>query len=258
MLSLLLIALLRPALALPPAGGLSCPQHPAYFSGLRSVLLRSWHLDGMRESTFTANYHPRHSEHLYAPRNDLSSTKWANFDWFWTMRSPGNTDRYARLDLQRPARLYILVGVRHDNSYPSARLSGWRSEGHAELTKGRGKMLRYGVHQFGYRMVQPKVYIFSKVFGTVAWIPHHAWLVRNVEGVEVAGDVMAMIGEANGDPPIVPKNPPGIRAAIVPGKPCPDELHDRWVAKNTDDKDEDTKGKTWKTWHPAWDPCYWW
>lgn len=253
-LLLLLFTLSTPTTAI----GLSCKDHPAYFPGLKSVLLRSWRLLGIKETSFTSNYHPRHSEHIYAPVGDLSSNKWANFDWFWAMKGAVPIERHARLDLQRPVRVFLAVGSKVDKSYPAARLPGWRSEGHAELVKGQGKMLKYGVHQFDYRSVNPKVYIFSKEFGSVAHLPNSLWVEKNIQGIGVQGDVVAMLAESNGKAPPVPRNPSGISQPILPNKRCPDALHDRWVTKNTDNDDADTRGKMWKTWHPAWDPCYWW
>lgn len=72
------------------------------------------------------------------------------------------------------------------------------------------------------------------------------------------GEVIVMLCEMDGSAPPVPKNPSQITAPILPNKECPEALHNAWVTKNTDNSDDDTRGKNWRTWHPQWDPCYWW
>lgn len=67
------------------------------------------------------------------------------------------------------------------------------------------------------------------------------------------------LGEADGSapaPPAVAKALNGVK--VYPNSRCPPELHDVWMTPNVDEADEDTAGKSWRTWHPQVDPVYWW
>lgn len=100
-------------------------------------------------------------------------------------------------------------------------------------------------------------YVFSKRFEGEAYIPHQAWVKQNAKGVKARGDYVIMIAEEDGSASTAPKSPPGIKM-IQPNARCPEALHDLWVTPDEDASDPDTVGKMWKTFHPRWDPCYFW
>lgn len=72
-------------------------------------------------------------------------------------------------------------------------------------------------------------------------------------------------GEENGDPSEVPESPAGVDSdTIMPGQTCPEKLHELWTVKASDSPapnfyaaDVDIKDKSFATWHPIFDPCYW-
>lgn len=67
------------------------------------------------------------------------------------------------------------------------------------------------------------------------------------------------LGEADGSAPARPAVAQALNGVEVwPNSRCPQELHDVWMTPNVDEADEDTAGKSWRTWHPQVDPVYWW
>ena len=161
-----------------------------------------------------------------------------------------------RVNLQRAAKVYLLVSPEWDSSLPVATLTGWKSEGYAERVVGED--IVYGVHQKLERWAPSRVYVFSRRVRGSFFLPNERWIEQNTKGIKTGGNWLALIAEADGSASAVPRNPTGVDDAILPNKKCPDSLHDLWVTRNTDKDDADTKGKMWRTCHPMWDPCYWW
>ena len=235
--------------------GLTCEKHPLYTPRLKSVLVRSWVFPAGRSQASV--YHPRYDEHLYVPAKDRSNRKWAKLDWFWAFPGTGSSKAYVRLQLQRPARVFLVVKHAFDPAFPAVSLPGWISEGYALLEGGPGQKQVYGVHQQNEWGLWFRAHIFSKVFKSGADLPDRKWVRSNIGGISSDGSYFAMLGEEDGSPSLRPRNPKGI-SGIRPNTRCPDKLHDAWVTPNDDNSDRDTSGILWKTWHPAWDPCYWW
>lgn len=236
---------------------LRCTDHPIHTAGMGSVMAYAWRFIHAARFSF-ANYHPRYRGHTWAPRENLGSTKYKGLDWFWANSGTYSNASYVTLFLQRRSRVYLVVTYSYNPAYPRATLPGWRPEGYVQLVDGEKDVFKYGVQQSLTRWLPSSAYVFSKLAGPYVHLPERGWVRDNVGGIESSGDWYVMLAETNGAAPAPPKNPAGISVPIVPNQKCPDSLHDRWVTRNTDDKDRDTRGKMWRTWHPMWDPCYWW
>lgn len=137
-------------------------------------------------------------------------------------------------------------------------LEGWKGTGFVELVEGERNRVKYGVHQHEEWFIPGMGYVFERVFMDVVELPYANFVVENVDGLRVTGDYVVLLGEEDGSPSREPWPPRDVTQRIRPNERCPDQLHDLWVTPNDDDDDEDTKGMMWKTWHPQWDPCYWW
>ena len=70
-----------------------------------------------------------------------------------------------------------------------------------------------------------------------------------------SGFFSILVAESDGRPVREPSYPSDMR--IEAGQFCPRQLHDKWVAREIDYDDPCTRGRTFKTWHPLWDPCFW-
>lgn len=236
--------------------GLTCSEHPGYSSGLVSTLPRSWEVLSGSKST-RGNYHVNPPSHSYAPKDDLNSTKYDGLDLFWSYQD-GEGPEYIRLQFQRAAKVYLLVQYDSDDDYPAGELEGWKAEEYVELVKGYGDRLVYGVHQKDEKYVPGRAYAFSKVVESEVILPSGEWIQENTRGLSADPDWVVLVAEEDGSAPRVPKSPSAVSEEIKPNERCPDELHDLWVTANTDDNDPDTEGMKWPTWHPMWDPCFWW
>lgn len=236
--------------------GLSCKDHPAYFAGLKSTLPKSWRM--LSGPDFGgSNYHVNPPSHQYAPLSNVNSTKYKGLDLFWAYQT-GEGEDFIELEFQRPAKVYILVAFEYNGDYPEPILDGWRSEEYVGLVKGIDEDIPYGVHQTNYRWIPREAYAFSKLTTGKITLPAGKWVQSNIRGGTPTSEFMVLVAEEDGSAPSTPTSPEGVPGVIEPGARCPDELHDLWVTDNTDDLDEDTKGMKWATWHPMWDPCYWW
>lgn len=87
-------------------------------------------------------------------------------------------------------------------------------------------------------------------------LPQFLWVRQEVKGIAANGVYHVRIAEADGSASTAPELVSGL-SGIAPNERCPDKLHDMW---RVEDKDGDpfVKGLKWATWHPQYDPCYWW
>lgn len=205
----------------------------------------------------SGNYHVNPSTHQYAPIEDEESTKYKGLDVFWHYNT-GEGPEFLKLEFQRAVKVYMLAVFNHDPDYPAAELEGWKSEEYVQLVKGEDEDMPFGVHQPGVRWMPWQAHVFSKVVDSEITLPAGDWVKENIRGGSSIGEYILLLAEADGSAPKRPENPSGITAEISPNQRCPDELHDLWVTDNTDANDPDTEGMKWPTWHPMWDPCYWW
>lgn len=136
-------------------------------------------------------------------------------------------------------------------------LPGWTAEGPSRLD-GPTKF-EYGVFQKATVELPEYVYVFSKISDAdnVITIPQWMWVRENIGGVRIkSGSYHVLIGESDGRP--TEKPAPFNNLEIAPNTKCPDQLHDAWGVTVVDSNDPDAEGKRFGSWHPAWDPCYWW
>lgn len=136
----------------------------------------------------------------------------------------------------------------------TAKLAGWKSEGHAVVVEGEDHESRFGVHRHVYRGAQKDVFVFSKV-GREVVLPNKRWLRDEVEGIRTSGWFNVLVAEKTGLAAEEPVRPDGI--SFKAGGRCPDALHEMWRVDGHDMDDPVTSKMSWKTYHPLWDPCYW-
>lgn len=106
-------------------------------------------------------------------------------------------------------------------------------------------------------MLGQYTYVFSKSTGSRAFVDvlSNADLLKKVKPLQVLRSYTLWIAESDGSAsPSV-----GFFAgkAVEANKRCPDSLHDSWVVEDKPG-DPDTRGQFFKTWHPKYDPCFWW
>lgn len=234
--------------------------HPLYSPTQTPVLIQCWSYMTMPKEP-TTFYKVRHTQHEYAPMHEPSSNKYSSLDWFWASNGQGKTDDFVKLHFNRAARVYLLVPVHMYSDMESPSLPGWKAVEPVVLVKGDRRPLVFGTFQ-KYSVLSSlpqKMYVFYKD-GSEVVLPHHSWVWGNLKGFKIPKMMpwIAMVAEKDGEVPRYPAQPSQISRQIRPNRRCPQALHDLWVTPNTDDSDADTRGKMWKTWHPLWDPIFWW
>lgn len=236
---------------------LRCKDHPAYKTTMKPVLISSWDYDIASHEGAQLAYIPRHKGHSYAPIDNLRSTKFKGLDLFHTADTMGPS---FRMTFQRSARVYMLVSVEKEQFDPrkfADLRGGWKSEGWAERVSGQDT-ITYGIHGSLKRKMPKYTFVFSKNTGPKDFIelPQARFVQQRISGISVSGIFNLLIAEADGgaSPPV--GNFQGKQ--IAPNTRCPQKLHDMWVAEDDNDADRDTQGVKFFTWHPAWDPCFWW
>lgn len=246
--------------------GLRCMDHPAAAQVSNPVLIRSWEYFDLRtavQANGRVDYHPRFNDFNYCPVNDLNSTKYHGLDLFVIGGvASGASANAVQLYFQRPAVVFMFVNAYGYNRKPQeAVLKGWKSEGWVELLghKRMGNAYRYGIFQKSKVPLSQYAYVFSKPSGGASFsfvAPHPRWVRSNVRGIRVRGSFHLRIAEKN----LRPSRPPSkFRTLLIePNSRCPDVLHDSWGTYDDNPDDKFTKGKRFGSWHPQWDPCFWW
>ena len=237
--------------------GLTCKEHPAYSSSLKPVIVRSWYM-------YTANfaqqpaYFPRFRNMTFAPVSDTSSNKYKGLDYFFTGDITKNPSY--RMYFQRKAKVHMIVPIKNDKTNFKETISfpGWKSEGWIKRVEG-SSTLTYGIHQRKKFPISTHWYMFSKSTTTkggehYADMPMNLFVKQQLKKYGVAGNFDLLISEADGSPSKEVGNFKGKK--IRPNTRCPDALHNMWKATEKDDPD--VRGMKFDTWHPAWDPCFWW
>lgn len=239
--------------------GLTCKDHPAYTTSLKPVLVRSWYIYRFSTNPSQTAYFPRFRDMTFAPATNPSSTVYKTLDFFFTAGQ--NKNPSWRMYFQRAAKVHIIVPVdpaKVDLSKSATLPGGWKSEGWVKRVAG-SSTLTYGIHQRQKFSMKLHYYMFSKATtrkGTDNFVdfPQGTYLQMQLKNIGVDGSFHLLISEANG----TPSKPVGAfkGTTIKPNTKCPSALHDVW--KTTDNDDPDTRGVKFRTWHPNWDPCYWW
>lgn len=224
------------------------------------VLIKCWSFMNCPKLPKTA-YIAQYKKHRYAPVSDLDSLSYDELDWFWATSGHGDTSDFIQFHFNRHARVYLTIPVHRNTRMGSVSLPGWKAMGEVNLVKGIEEPFEFGVFQkFPAQPTLPeRAYIFMKR-GKDVEIPHLTWVEKNLRGFDIPNGyrLFAMFAETDGSKWEYPSWPSTIRHKIKPNEQCPKDLHNQWVARNTDDDDPDTAGKYWRTWHPLWDPIYWW
>lgn len=240
--------------------GLSCIEHPGYRDGLLGPLVQSWEFataDEKRTEYMRSMYLPRISRLLYQ-FEDRSLGALDGLDWFFTNFNDNVTQHFVTLHLQRDAMVYMLVpSWAHIETVPS--IEGWESVGFARMSRST---LQFGVHEA--RKIEPptRAYVFRKIvienlnFPLSIDIPSAALVSQSVSELESPGNYIILLSEVDGSASKPPTGPNG--ELVESGTSCPDWLHDLWVSSMMHEEDKHSTGKLWRTWHPLWDPCYWW
>lgn len=262
------VALFLALLCLSPAKadlGITCEQHPASDSIKRPVLVRSWEFLG-KGTAMAVNgrvaYYPRYGELEYRPKDNPSSRKYKGLDFFYIggSRDYLKDSSLAVLYLQRPAVVYLFVNAKgFMPDMPSkSKMPGWKAEGWASLGTD-GMTMNYGLNQKSMFTVTRHAFVFSKkTRGSLnsVKLPHFGWVKRKTRDLMAQGSYHVRVAEANGRASAPPSMFNGVH--VLPNARCPDVLHDAWSTTDDNVQDRDTRGKRFGSWHPPWDPCYWW
>lgn len=88
-------------------------------------------------------------------------------------------------------------------------------------------------------------------------VPSSDEIVANAKNIVIKGKAIHFwIAEKDGTPSKRIGKFRGKR--VTSNARCPDQLHEEWFAYDENKEDKSTRGVKFRTWHPAWDPCYWW
>lgn len=201
----------------------------------------------------------------YAPtwsRVTAEESKYKGLDFFVMAGNRNVRSKFSlKMYFQRPAKIYLFINT---NSYdpvnpPEATLpGGWQPEGWADLQKPR-QALVYGVYQKTAFVATQYTYVFSRrTRGRkhVAYLPQVGWVMKNIKGITANGQFHIRVAEADGSASVAPGLFRG--AKVRPNALCPRALHRAWSTTDSNTNDPHTAGREYGTWHPVWDPCYWW
>lgn len=241
--------------------GLMCADHPSPDAPAKSgVLLRDFQFVNARIITDKIFYLAREATVRYSPVSNPTDTRYHNLDLFYlpTAERGAGSDEAVAVYFQRPAKVYLFLNTIKASTQTVGSLPGWTPEGWAKMA-GPTSRLDIGIHQKAVLALPATSYVFSmETTGTdnVVMLPHSSWIRSSVSGVRTRGKYHVRIAEADGSPVAPP--PPFKGVTVTPNEPCPAALHDSWGTFDDNLEDQDTKGKLFGSWHPQWDPCYWW
>lgn len=234
-----------------------CKDHPAYKPSLRPVIVSSWDYKTSTPGMEQLAYIPRYTGHVYAPVNSERSPVYKGLDLFHTANMRNGPT--FRMYFQRAAKVYMLVDVTKKNfdATKTAAKYGWKSEGWVKRVGGPDT-ITYGVQEKTMKFMSPYAYVFSTNSGNKNYVdlPQTASVKHQMAHLDVTGSFNLLVAESNGRPsePVGSFN----GRVIEPNTPCPSVLHDTWKVPDDNKNDPTTRGKSFTSWHPQWDPCYWW
>lgn len=235
---------------LPIVIAIDCRIHPAYKSSFKPVLVSQWEFSNPSPTAEQSVYIRRHTAHTYAPYKSKNSNKYTNLDLFYPLSQKHGA---IKMSFQRSATVYVLVPFSFSNFNQNQRfrLSGWRSLGWAELVRGEDT-ITYGIHQKLTKTMRKYAYVFKKKVKQKVSLPS----TKDIRKATAFREYIVLIAESNGKPSPDVGNFRGRK--IKSNSRCPDALHNVWMTKDPNKDDKDTRGKLFRTWHPNWDPCFWW
>lgn len=212
----------------------------------KPVLVSSWNQFSQVEKV-QETYIPRYNGHKYEPMSG-NRDRYKGLDLFFTSQLKNIS---YRIFFQRTALVYLFVDVVVKRGSLSEvqlaakpKLSGWNAEGWAELKTG-DPTIEYGTYEKARKTLYKYVYVFSKAsHDNKLDIPSVQDIYR--DGLKLVGTANLFIAESDGSasPRIA------FKRNDFANMPCPEEMHNQWSVG---------RGKNrFLTWHPLWDPCYWW
>lgn len=244
--------------------GMTCAEHPNGNLVERSVLIRSWEFFGSGTAMMVNGriaYYPRYTELNYYPRDDPTSTKYRNLDFFFVSGAGNHRTEYALAELhfQRPAKIYMFVNAKAAKGHNlQSTLDGWESEGWAVLNSSQMRHF-YGLYQKSSYTVTQQAFVYSKKTEeskNSVVIPNFGWVKRNTVNIKAKGSYHIRVAEEDGEPSSYQTTFEGVQ--IYPNARCPDILHSAWSVPDDNPSDSETARMRFGTWHPQWDPCFWW
>jgi len=240
--------------------GLKCSEHPLYHDALQGALIKSWSYlpNSYNESRFSRSFYvPRDSRISYKLENHRGAIL-GHLDSFITRFDNSFSHNFLTLRFQRPTTVYILFpSWKNPPSLPW--IEGWENVGWASLRNGNSEMLEFGTNLKVTIHIPSRVYIYKVVISNpehILQLPSLLWIQEKVNTVANSGKYFLLLSEQDGSPSKIPMGIHGETANAA--EKCPTWLHDTWVTPDNDKEDKDTSGILWKTWHPLWDPCFWW
>ena len=245
------------AIFLPVVSSQQCAEHPI----METTIVEKGSFKG--EILERYSFHPIGRDWkptTYQPRLPVTYRKIGsghitirNLDFFGTAEKK----RVTKIKFQRTAVVFLLLEV---HRFPSsateqeAKLPGWKSAGWFERIRGP-EVVKFGVGQHRAETMTPKKAFVFAIRGTSVTIPSSKTLKRRFPNLRATGRFSILVGERNGRPVEKPQQPRA-QPDIVPGQLCPSFLHDLWVTKDADERDEQIREKLFRTYHPLIDPCY--
>lgn len=210
--------------------GMKCSSHPAYFDGLKGVLLRSWKSIGRRDRYTNSAYRPRWNERVYAPMSNINSPKYENLDFMqfggvWNY----NESQILYLKFTRPAKVYLFLRA-WDRNYEEISFEDWTSEGWAILRDDNTERVNLSIEGEVWFHPSRHAYVFSKSTSNDEIIlPGGGYMNKTAVGSRTWPHYWLLVAEEDGSASTAPLLPPGV-TSITPGLRCPASLHDLWVA----------------------------
>jgi len=246
-----------------------CTEHPLHidYPDLKSELMRSWSFKprpGAKMNWRSSFYQPRYQGHSYnapATSGGHSVTRYHGMDIFVAFKDPkiDPCDDYITLELQRPAMVYYLVPKK---ASVSTEMAGWAYEGTAKMVERRNKAI-FGVYRQKRWHLPKNVHVFSRRSVDDPDAQTYTVLIPSLDYIaaDLGARITVLIAESDGVASEAPENMLGFDSNnnipnIPAGGRCPELLHDVWKIEGHDPDDEQTRGMSFRTYHPLWDPCY--
>lgn len=233
----------------PPANNqaLLCKAHPANNKPNKPVLVASWTQISKIEQ-IQETYLARYKQHKYEPVDSAENkNKYSGLDLFYTAKLK---DIKYRIFFQRSALVYLFLDTEVDTLTDALRrrapsLAGWKREGWAMLATNN-RNIKYGVYEKAEQQLDKFVYVLSKRTNKKFFVdvPEIKKVARS--NIPLSETANLWIAEGDGSPsPVIKFN-----GSDITNKKCPGALHNMWKVREG--------GKEYLTWHPMWDPCWWW
>lgn len=234
-----------------------CESHPAHFPGLAPVLFKEVQYAASCLQDHSYIYVPRCRDIQYFPMGGKNASKYSGYDVFVADVPKVNSLAAITLHFHRPARVYLLLPASKDNANSTGDIPGFQDDGLLEIPSQGWPQVEFGISRTKSFNIPKTARAFYKTArdGT-AVLPDSGWLNSNLNWLQPITSYVMLFSEIDGTSSPQPVSPAGV-PPITAGKRCPEQLHDLWRIPGRDTEDMTIHGKTFQTWHPMWDPCYW-